>query len=222
MLAALLALTLFSAPIVCIDPGHPSEVGAGTTGKKISELHAVWIVAKALETRLKKAGYQVVLTKSKENELVTNKHRAEIANNSHANLMVRLHCDAEGSSGFGVYYPDQSATVQGHSGPTPEVLQHSAAIAKIFYAEMKEKLEGKHPARGLMTDRQTAIGAKQGALTGSIFSNVPVVLVEMAVLTNARDDKFMASRKGQTLLTEALFAAIARCLSHHPTNPKGT
>ena len=36
-------------------------------------------------------------------------------------------------------------------------------------------------AGGVKTDRQTAIGGKQGALTGSVFSEVPVVTVEMLV-----------------------------------------
>jgi N-acetylmuramoyl-L-alanine amidase len=49
----------------------------------------------------------------------------------------------------------------------------------------------------------TAVGAKQGALTGSIFSLVPVILVEMVVLTNSVDEAFFL-KHGKTKLADAL------------------
>jgi len=65
-----------------------------------------------------------------------------------------------------------------------------------------------HPDRGLMTDRQTAIGKRQGALTGSIYSQVPVLLIELAVLTNPKDEKFLASKDGFEHLCQAIAAGV--------------
>ncbi len=55
---------------ICIDPGHPSEVGRGTRGKRITEIEAVWQVAQKLKDRLEQDGMQVELTKTRQEEFV--------------------------------------------------------------------------------------------------------------------------------------------------------
>ncbi len=66
---------------ICIDPGHPSEVGLGTEGKKLSEIHVNWVVAKGAREDLDcQVCVHVVLTKKTENEFVKNIDRAKIAN----------------------------------------------------------------------------------------------------------------------------------------------
>src|SRR5687768_15869973 len=80
--------------VIVIDPGHPSEVGLGTRGKRVTEVRIVWAVAQHLRRLLERDGFSVVLTKRTMAQRVTNRRRAEIANDAHASLMVRLHCDA--------------------------------------------------------------------------------------------------------------------------------
>ncbi len=189
---------------ICIDPGHPSEVGMGTRGRKLTEVHINWIVAEALKEKLKADGYRVVLTKSTEVEKVLNKNRAKIANESSSSLLIRLHCDAASGSGFAVYYPSQEGKSGTMRGPSAEVVAQSARAAKLFHASLAVSLKGKHFDNGLKTDLATAVGAKQGALTGSIYSKVPTVLVEMVVLTNPKDEAFVASRSGFEALVEGL------------------
>lgn len=207
----LLLILLFGmtaiAQTICIDPGHPSEVGRGTTGKKISELTAAWKVAKLLEQKLKKADFKVVLTKSKESQYVKNKDRAAIANKAKADLMVRLHCDANEGGGFAVYVPMKKGTSSGKTGPSQAIIDASTEKGKLFHAELTEHLANHLKDNGLMGDVRTAVGAKQGALTGSIFSEVPVVLVEMCCLTNPKDEAFIATKAGQETMAEALFQA---------------
>lgn len=196
-----------NAQIICIDPGHPSEVGRGTTGKKISEISAAWKVAKLLEQKFKKAEFKVVLTKSKESQFVKNKDRAAVANKAKADLMVRLHCDANEGGGFAVYVPMKKGISGGKTGPSQGVIEASTAKGKLFHAELTKHLAKHLKDNGLMGDTKTAVGSKQGALTGSIFSEVPVVLVEMCCLTNAKDESFMSSKTGQETMAEALFQA---------------
>jgi N-acetylmuramoyl-L-alanine amidase len=193
-------------PVVCIDPGHPSETSAGTRGRKITEIEIDFKIAEALAARLTKAGYRVTLTKSSVGEKVTNRSRAEIANSIHASLLLRLHCDASGShtSGFALYYPANQGTTAGVTGPSAEVITVSALAGNKFYRAMKSSLSGKFPSLGLKTDRETAIGSKQGALTGSIFSKVPTVLVEMVVLTNPSDEQWILSSVGFQAMVDAL------------------
>ncbi len=195
---------------ICIDPGHPSEIGRGSSGKKISEIEAVWLIGSRVAKELEELGYKVVLTKSKQEELVKNRRRAEIANEAKADLMVRLHCDGAGSTGFAVYWPSKQGTAQGRTGPSREVIDKTAKIAPVFHKELGRALKGKLRDNGLKGDEKTLIGSRQGALTGSIFSEVAVVLVEMVDLTNPKDDAFIASKEGQDLYVKALTQAIQK------------
>jgi N-acetylmuramoyl-L-alanine amidase len=202
-------------PVICIDPGHPSEVGRGTHGKYVTEIQVAWEVARALEAKLQALGYRVVCTKSSMDQLVTNRRRAEIANESHAALMLRLHCDASSSTGFAVYYPTQKGTSGGMSGPNDQMLRATAPIAHRFYDGMSGALKGKLHAQGLLSDLRTAIGAKQGALTGSIYSTVPTVLVEMVVLTNPKDEAFIRAKGGREAMVGALAKGVAAAVPRH-------
>jgi len=215
-LAALICQEPVIAPnqIVCIDPGHPSEVGVGTKGKHSTEVGIAWHVAQALKLKLEGHAHVVVMTKSKEMEVVTNKRRAEIANEAHAAIMIRLHCDASNGSGFAVYYPSQAGVSHGVRGPSNEVIAGSKAAAQYLHTAMAAALKGKLHDEGLKTDLQTAIGAKQGALTGSVFSKVPAVLVEMCVLTNPKDEAFIQSKAGFDAMVDALDQGVMAALSH--------
>ena len=206
MTLALLAV-LALAPTVCIDPGHPSENGSGAKGKTLTEVSVAWDVATRVRDLLQAEGVRVVMTKGSRDEKVTNKRRAEIANEAKADLMLRLHCDAASSHGFSVYYPAQTGKVGGVTGPAKSVLASSERAAKTFHAVFAAALKGILSDRGLHTDAATSIGGKQGALSGSIHSKVPVLLVEMFVLTNAQDEAYAATKEGLDTMAAALVRA---------------
>ena len=194
---------------VCIDPGHPSETSAGCSGPSgTTENHINWVVALKLKTVLQAAGATVVMTKQSENEKVTNRRRAEIANEAGADILIRLHGDAAPSSGFSLYYPDRQGTRYGVTGPSQTVIERSRAAATPFYEGMKSVLAGTLRGRGVHGDSVTYVGAKQGALTGSIFSHVPVLTIEMIVLTNASDEAFIKTEAGQDKMVEALKSGL--------------
>lgn len=193
---------------ICIDPGHPSEVGRGTQGRRITEMKAAWLVALKLKDILRRDGAAVVMTKSSEAQFVRNKDRANVANRAHAALMVRLHCDADAGSGIATYAPDRQGTNAGRRGPEWSVIRESQRIAPAFHAAMVQALGGSLRDRGLHPDTQTRVGGQQGALTGSIYSQVPVVLVEMCVLTNPQDEAFMETQQGQQKMAGALAAGV--------------
>ena len=208
MIVLLAALTL-SGRTICIDPGHPSEVGPGTKGKHITEMRAAWLVALKLKSLLEQDGYTVVMTKNSEKQFVTNIGRAEAANRAHAAYMVRLHCDAGSMSGLASYYPAVQGRAHGRTGPSEKVIRESSSLAHLFHPAVIAALQGNLADRGLHTDAATFIGGKQGgALTGSVFSEVPVVLVEMAVLQNEHDDLFISTEDGQEKVARALEAGV--------------
>src|SRR5438552_16357682 len=64
-------------PVVCVDPGHPSEIHNGMELLNgTTETHCNWVVAIRLKKLLDEAGYRVVMTKRRENEFVKNGRRA--------------------------------------------------------------------------------------------------------------------------------------------------
>lgn len=205
---ACVALSPAFAQTICIDPGHPSENGVGTRGKKETELNVAWVVAKKLEWLLKKNGYRVVLTKTSRDKRSTNYARAMVGNKARAAYVVRLHCDAGVSSGLASYYPANKGAIGGFKGPGDKVIARSGVLAKKFHPAVIKALHGALPDAGLHTDRKTMIGRRQGALTGSIYSEVPVILVEMCVLQNPKDEAFIAPDKGKAKMARALLAGI--------------
>jgi len=126
--------------IVCIDPGHPSEVASGKNVQNgTSETAVDWAVAEKLREALEARGYEVVLTKSAEEELVRNKERALIANRARAALMIRLHCDASTERGFAVYYPDRPGRAKdGTTGPARDVIEESRRAAEAVHAGLAD------------------------------------------------------------------------------------
>jgi N-acetylmuramoyl-L-alanine amidase len=198
---------------VCIDPGHPSEVGIGTRGKKLTEVGIVWTIAKRVRDLLTERGAQVILTKQSERQLVKNRERARIANAFKAHLLVRLHCDANAGTGTATFYPDRPGkAADGKTGPSRAVLAATARVAPAFHRALAAGLAGALKDKGLHPDTHTFIGGKQGALTGSIHSEVPVVLVELCVLTNPRDEAFLASDAGRERMARSLADAVTAAL----------
>ena len=196
---------------VVIDPGHPSEVSSGDVRQNgTSEVRIAWQVALRLARLLRADGYRVVLTKPTERTMVTNVARAQIGNANHATLVVRLHCDAGSDSGYAIYHPDRKGTAHGRTGPSDDVMQWSAAAAESLHVSMAMMLAGKLRDGGVRGDSKSFVGGTQGALTGSIFSEVPVVLVEMATLSNANDAAFIKSVRGQSLMALAIAHGVGR------------
>ena len=195
--------------VVVIDPGHPSETAAGAQAHGLSENRINWQVANRLATRLSKAGITTYLTKRRENEKVTNRVRAEMANNVNASLLIRLHCDAGSGNGYSWYYPDRAGTKYGVTGPPKSVQIQSKRAAYILNEAMKPVLKGYLKANSIKTDAATGVGGRQGGvLTGSIFARVPTALIEMAFITNRRDAQFIGSAAGQEKMAQALTAGI--------------
>lgn len=191
--------------VVCIDPGHPSEVNSGLEVQNgTTETHIDWVVAQKLQKLLTAQGIKVVMTKSAEKQLVKNKERALIANRAGADLMVRLHCDSSPHEGYAIYYPDRKGTTQGKTGPSQEVMDRSREAAQALDRAMGKGLNGMLKNNGVLGDSKTFVGGKQGALTGSIFSEVPVVTIEMVVLSNKADAALIQTAVAQNRMAQAI------------------
>ena len=202
--------------MVCVDPGHPNSFNSGLTPVNgTTETHINWLVGVKLEKVLKDLGYDVVMTRSDEKQYVENKDRALICNAGGAALSVHLHCESTPGSGFALYYPDRIGTHNykndpdnGFKGPSALVMAGSKQLADTVVKGMKEKLAGDLASLGVFGDSHTAVGSSQGALTFSIFSKVPTLTIEMAVLTNKHDAEYMKAEQGQLKMAQAIAAGI--------------
>jgi N-acetylmuramoyl-L-alanine amidase len=176
-------------------------------------MHVNWAVAVKLKALLEARGIAVVMTKRAEAERVTNRRRAEIANAAHAALFLRLHCDDGAGSGTATYYPDRQGESAGVKGPSRDVLRRSEEAARRFHPAMMARLRETFKDRGIRKESYSRVGAKQGALTGSIFSRVPALTVEMCLLSDRGDEKRAASEEGQELLAEGLERGVLAMVS---------
>jgi N-acetylmuramoyl-L-alanine amidase len=209
MLIPLVALLALPTYTVCLDPGHPSETASGTAMQNgIREVALCWQVASLVRTDLQARGVRVVMTKTAEMQFVTNKHRAEIANAAKADLMVRIHADSGGGHGYTVFYPRRTGTIDKVMGPSQSVILASETAARKFLPAFKAAIGSDLRSNGLRGDDLTLIGSKHGALTGSIYSKVPVLLLEMGFLDSASDAAWLGSAKNQARMAKAIAAGI--------------
>ena len=176
-----------------------------------------WQMAQKLQAALEAKGVNVILTKDDQDANIGNDERARIANRAHADLFIRLHCDSGSDNGIATFYPANQGTIRGKTGPREEVIAQSRSCARAFHPALLKALHGALHNRGIRTDAQTAVGGKLGgALEGSIYSEVPVILVEMCVLDNRKDEEFIASEEGQNRLARAMAeGALAAVKANH-------
>lgn len=202
--------------VVCLDPGHPSENNTGdVVQNELKEVEINWQVAKRLEKLLDAQRIRVVMTKNTVDQYVDNQTRARIANQAAANLLVRLHCDSgDGrSQGITFYYPDRQGTKDNKTGPSTQIIEKSTTAAGVIHAKTVAVLAGVLKDNGVKGESSTLIGKKQGALTGSIYSEMPVTTIEMVFLDNPSDARFIGSENGQQKMAEALKEGILACLT---------
>ena len=201
--------------MICIDPGHSRQT-VGAAANHLQEYKVCWQMAKRLQSALEADGDTVILTKRNQDENVSNEERARIANRSHADLLIRLHCDSGGDAGIATFYPATQGEIRGVRGPSRDVIAQSRRAAHLFHTALIRALAARSLPlhdRGVRTDAQTYIGGKLGgALEGSIFSERPVLLVEMCVLDNAANARFIREPANQAALAQAMASGVQAAL----------
>ncbi len=84
---------------VCIDPGHGgTDPGATTTDGTITERDINLIVAQRVQKNLDTDGYRVFMTRTSNDQTLSNHDRYTYCNNQHATIMVSIHHNYFGDS----------------------------------------------------------------------------------------------------------------------------
>jgi len=203
VLAALLAIPAATGqgrPVVVIDPGHDlranlatEPIGPGSTTRKIkdgggtrgvvsglTEAELNLRVGLRLRTALERSGVKVVMTRmTTAGTSMGNVARARIANRAGAALFLRIHADGSTDRSVrGTYtlYPTL------RTGWTDDVYVKSKRAARTVQPELVRALG--FPDRGLQ---------ERADFTGFNWADVPVILVEMGFMTNATEDRLLAT-----------------------------
>lgn len=206
--------------VVVIDPGHGAggnngyelqspdssitkiKDGGGTQGVAtgVPEYVVTLKVAEKLKALLEAKNYSVIMTKTTLSEAPGNIERAEVGNNSNADLVIRIHCDGMDNQG-----------VSGASMLVPAPVGYAKDISSISAGYGQTILNDLVSSAG-MNNRGVV---QRSDLTGFNWSKVPVVLVEMGFMSNPQEDRILNDDSYQNLLAQGLCNGIAHCIKSY-------
>ena len=200
--------------LVVIDPGHQQKanleqepigpgatetkykVTGGTTGVVTNKPEYVLNLEASLllQGQLEKRGIHVILTRTTHNVDLSNKERAEIANDNDADLFVRIHADGS-----------ESAATKGFSVlvPSPDN-PYTSSIYQDSYEAANYLIEHVSPTISL---NQSGIFFRSD-MSGFNWSKVPVILPEIGFMTNPEDDQNLSNTTYLAHLIELMAEGI--------------
>ncbi len=162
-----------------IGPGSlemKQKVSSGTQGisSHLPEYELTLDVALRLKELLINEGYEVIMIRETNDVNISNAERAEIANNSGADIFIRLHADG-----------DENETVKGVTTLCPtenneycsNIATDSYNLSKYIVDELSK--ETKDTNRGV---------SRVDNMTGINYCKIPVSIVEMGFMTNIETD----------------------------------
>jgi len=194
--------------VICLDPGHTVGTGRGNIehfGQTESML--VWELSMMLAEGLQAKGFEVYQTRDNPYEDVSIFERAERANALQPNLLLSLHTDLGGFSGYAFYVADKAGLHESRVGPRESLRKRSRQIAEILDERIGEV--GPIQSLGVRSEEMTYFGHQTGgALPLSIFSQVPVTTLELGFLDSEVDGPFLVSEEGKRLWVDQLLDAL--------------
>jgi N-acetylmuramoyl-L-alanine amidase len=188
------------AAVVVIDPGHDERanletepIGPGSSTRKIKDgggatgvvtglREPVFTlkVALRLRTLLRRAGVQVVMTRTRtEGVSMGNVARARIANRAGADLFLRIHADGSTDRSIRGTHTLIPALREGWTG---DIYGRSRRAGRVVQRALVARLGSRD--RGVN---------ERSDITGFNWANVPAILVEVGFLSNPAEDRLLAT-----------------------------
>ena len=201
--------------IVCIDAGHehgsltdtePNAPGSSEMKQKLSsgtygEASGLWeyqlnlTVALKVQSILESRGYTVIMTRTTNDVTMSNVDRAVFANESGAEIMVRIHAnsvdntDVKGALCF----------APGSDNPylSAELISESQRLSQVITDQFC-----------LATGAQNRGVDESNTLTGLNWTTIPCTYVEMGFMSNTEEDLLMATDDYQNKMAEGIANGI--------------
>ncbi len=220
---------------IILDAGHggkdPGTIGVSGVKEKNIALGIALKLGKLIQSSMK--GVRVVYTRANDT-FIELYRRGQIANEEAGKLFISIHCNAtpqkpSNARGFEVYLlrpgrTDEAIRVaelensvitmekdyeKRYAKLTNEnfILINMAQSSYMKYSErFAELLQTGVKEKGEMKNN----GVKQAGFYVLVGASMPSVLIETGYLSNARDEKMLASAAGQQRLAELIFRAIQK------------
>lgn len=189
--------------LIVLDPGHSSKVsgsteplGPGSTEMKaadaigthgdasgLMEYQLTLAVCEKAAAALEAEGYEVLLTRTDNDHMISCAERALIANDAGADAFIRIHANGvDDTSVTGA----MTICISESNPYNPQVYAESSRLSENLLDEYVAAT-GRRKERVWYTD----------TMTGNNWASVPTTLLEMGYMTNADEDLWMTSEEGQ-------------------------
>lgn len=206
--------TFFNGHIVAIDAGHQAKAnaekepigpssetmkakmpaGAVGTVLGVKEYELTLTVAEKLKEELENKGYQVVMIRESHDVNLSNSERARLANESGAEIFIRLH--ANSMENTGVY----GALAMCMTAQNP----YNAALHDNSYRLAKTIIDQVCALTGTKNR-----GVQEVDNNGEInWSEIPVAVVEMGFLSNPDEERWLSEGDYQDKIVSGIAAAV--------------
>ena len=176
------------------DKVYSIKVGSAGVVTRVPEYEVNLQVALRLQKLLEAEGANVVMVRTRNDVNLTNIERAEIMNEAKCDLALQIHCNGSQNKtlqGFSVY-----AQQLGDTAPRSQTLAQTMLPAILSVSGAKNA--GCHTS------------VRYASLN---WSSVPSVLLEMGYLSNADEDRLLASADYQDLLAQAICEGLVACFA---------
>lgn len=178
---------------VVVDPGHGAEDPGAVDGLSKEELDEIyseeddlnWLIAKKLYDILSNRGYDLVLTRKKD-EFISLQERADMANQFEADIFVSIHNNAAANT-----------SAQGYEVLYWHTSNKGKLLAQDIYNTMAQELNWE--GRGIV-GRDNLHVLKE--------TDMPAVLIECGFITNPVEEHLLNYEGYRLLLAKAIANGI--------------
>lgn len=181
-------------PVIVIDAGHGGRDPGAVTGR-IYEKHINLDVAKRLKVLLHKKGYQVIMTRNSDTNLVNWRdrgsyqraslwQRAQITRKTRATFLISIHCNSDRNRKY--------------FGP------------QTFY--QAQSVKGRELAVAIQRELSQVNPTRRQAIPGNYYllnnTAIPTVIIELGYLSNTKDRALLTSSTQRARFAQAIARGI--------------
>lgn len=189
-----MSVSPFRGKAVVVDPGHggsdPGAIGVTGLREKVLNLAVAWLLAEKLE----EAGARVVMTR-KGDYAVSNSIRVKVANDSKGDAYVSIHANSFSN-------PESNGT-------------------ETYFSPQKNNSADRFLAQQLQRELVAALGFRSRGVKEHNFyilrnTKMPAALVELAFLSNRREEELLKKEETHIKAAEALFRGLEAFFIQYP------